>query len=224
MYNLKRKKVFAVMMALVMTMTMMFATTTNAFASADEPSVTVSVTYGNFNPTGNYTGNGFPNLNLTPTIDNYEVAVSTVDDYISYFDLKSVYLPANVTDPMNGEASVLDAIIAAVWDNFSNETGNGDPTVVGGWDSWTTPNGGYISNILNYPLTANATTYFKGENGNKWGRSTGTGWNIAYKYENGNMTVPAIYASNISLEDGMEIVFDVSPYDMTWDTGVAWTE
>lgn len=214
------KKIFAIVMAL----TMVFAMSSAAFASADEPSVKVSVTYGNFDTNGNYTGNGFPNLNLSPTIDNYEVAVSTVDDYISYLDLKLVYLPANVTDPMQGTASVLDAIIAAVWDNFSNETDNGDPTVVGGWDSQTTPNGGYISNILNYPLTANATTYFKGENGNKWGRSTGTGWNIAYKYANGTMTVPSEYASNIALADGMEIIFDVSPYDMTWDTGEAWTE
>ncbi len=220
----RSRRIIAVMMAMVMTMAMMFAMTTTSFASTADPSVKVSVTYGNFDTSGNYTGNGFINAQLPTQIANYNVDIATVDYYISDMNLKSVYLPAGVTDPQAGDATVIDAIIAAVWDNYSNEDENGNPTVVGGWDSWTTPNGGYISNIVNYPLVSNATTYFKGENGNKWGRSTGTGWNVAYKYADGTMTAASGYTSNIKLVDGMEIIFDVSPYDMTWDTGSAWTE
>lgn len=220
----RRSRVLAIMMAVVLTMSMMFAMTANSYASTEDPTVKVSVTYGNFNETGAYTGNGFANAQLPIQINNYEVPKSTVDLYITELGLKSVYLPTGVTDPMQNKATVLDAIIAAVWDNYSNADVDGNPTVVGGWDSWTTPNGGYISNIINYPLEMNATTYFEGANGNKWGRSTGTGWNIAYKYANGTMTVPTSYTSNIEMEDGMEIIFDVSPYDMTWDTGEPWVE
>lgn len=218
------KKNLKKLLSIVMILTMVFAMSATAFASADMPSVKVSVTYGHFNTSGGYTGNGF--TNATVPIEDYEVFKENVEFYItdSAFNLKSVYLPSTVQDPQNGKASVADAIIAAVWEIYGPTFDNGGATVIGGWDSYTTPNGGYISNIMNYPLTANATTYFEGDNGNKWGHSTGTGWNIAYKYANGSWTVPTGYATNILIEDGMEIIFDVSPYDMTWDTGVAWEE
>ena len=219
-------KNFKKYLSIVMVLVMVFAMTATAFADTDVPSVTVSVTANNFNTSGAYTGNGFTNLVIP--ISNYEVSIDNVNYYItdSAFDLKGVYLPSGVSDPMNGTASVADAIITAIWENYGMYTDEECTvaSVVGGWDSITTPNGGYISNIMNYPLTYNATTYYQGANGHKWGRSTGTGWNVAFKYANGTMQVPTQYTTNIALVDGMEIIFDVSPYDMTWDTGVIWTE
>ena len=214
-------------LAIVLALVMVFAMTATAFASTDNPSVKVSVTANNFSSSGEYTGTGFTNL-VVP-IANYQVDIANVDYYIAdktSFDLKSVYLPSSVTDPMGGSASVADAIIATIWENYGKylDEEQTSPSVVGGWDSITSPNGGYISNIMNYTLQSNATTYFRGENGNKWGRSTGTGWNVAYKYADGSFQKAAQYTSNIPLVDGMEIIFDVSPYDMTWDTNTPWTE
>lgn len=224
-----KRRILSVVMAVVLVASMMFAMSTTAFASAELPSVKVSVTYGNFDTAGNYTGNGFTNMDLNIPIENYEIPISSIDYYIAdteYWNLKSVYLPSTIADPMNGQASVADAIIAAVYENYGKYSDEGETieTVIGGWDALNSPNGGYISNILNYSLDYNPTTYFKGENGNRWGRSIGTGWNVAYKYANGSMIVPEVYTTNIPVTDGMEIIFDVSKYDMTWDTGEPWTE
>ena len=52
-------------------------------------------------------------------------------------------------------------------------------------------------------------TYFN-KDGQKWARSTGTGWNIAYQPSGETMTGAASYASNILLADGMDIIIDVS--------------
>lgn len=229
------KKNLKKILSIVMILTMVFAMTATAFANTNTDGyVTVSVLQNSFNLSGGYVSNG-PAVTLgtdengnAVTIVNYQVPISKVEEFIadSEDDLKSVYLPSGVTDPMDGTASVADAIIAAVWEKCGKYSDDAEtvPTVTGGWDSWTSPNGGYISNIVNYPLQYNDVTYFEGENGNKWGRSTGTGWNIAYKYANGTMVAATQYTTNIALVGGMEIIFDVSSYDMTWDTGAVWTE
>lgn len=48
-------------------------------------------------------------------------------------------------------------------------------------------------------------------NGVQYERYTGSGWNIAFT-QNGQYVVPELYGNNFVIEDGMEIVFDYSPY------------
>ena len=217
------KKVLAIMLALVM----VFAMTATAFAGTNTTgSVTVSVMQNSFNTSGNYVGNG----GATPVgtdedgnsiyVVNYTVPISTVESYIEN-GYKYVYLPEDVDDPMDGEASVLDAIIVAL-------DMNGVTDIDAGWDNTNLPEygltpGGYINNINSDARVTNTVTYFQGENGNKWGRSIGSGWNIAYGIGS-TLSKASVYASNIELENGMNIIIDISLFDMTWDTYSPWTE
>mgnify|MGYP000873572605 FL=1 len=202
----KGKKLLTVFLILVMVLS--FST----ISFADSGTVTVSVTYGSFNTTGAYTGSGFTNLNFN--ISDYEMNIDDIQDLVDFGLKETFYLP--VTDPMGGQASVLDAILVAFLENGYDE-------IDAGWDGWSTPNGGYISNVLPQTITYNPPTYYEGPNGNKWGHATGTGWNVAYT-QDGDIKGADVYASNVALEDDMEIVFDISPYAMDWDTGMPWTE
>lgn len=205
----KKNKLMAAGLVLSMAFTM-----TGVTFAADPGYVDVSITYGNFSLEGEYTGGGFTNAILP--VEGYPIEISNLQNWVDMDQLKPIYLPAGVADPLLGEASVLDAIILACIENGYD--------LDAGWDSYSTPNGGYISNIAKYQLITNAPTYYQGANGNMWGNATGTGWNIAYTHDNGMMKEAEIYASNIEITDGMDIIIDVSPYDMHWDTGVAWTE
>ena len=203
------KKVLAITLALVM----VFAMSSVAFA-APTGYVSVSVTQDNFDTSGAYTGEGDEVTVQGKTITEYEVSIASINQAITNGLKTSTYLPSGVTDPMGGQASVIDAIIIALQNN--NIT-----NIQTGWSSYT-PAGGYISNFGNYQLTQNDVTYFN-KNGKKWGLSTGTGWNIAYTNANDTMVAASTYASNIALTDGMDIIIDVSAYSMEWNTGEDWT-
>jgi len=204
----KGRKLLTVLLTLILVLSF----STVAFADSD--SVTVSVTYGSFDTDGTYTGSGFTNANFY--ISDYEMDIDYIQDWVDSGLKETYYIPSGVTDPMGGDASVLDAILTAFIDN-------GYYDIAAGWDDFTTPNGGYISNVSPQTITYNPPTYYEGPNGNKWGHATGTGWNVAYT-QNGVINEASAYVSNVALVDGMEIVFDVSPYSMDWDTGEPWTE
>lgn len=217
------KKNFRKVLSVVMILTMVFAMTATAFAGTNtEGTVTVSVVQNNFNLDGSYKGSYSNPVTLGSdgtTIENYEVPISTVEEYVE-MGYKYLYLPTDAEDPMNGKASVLDAIIVAL-------DLNGITDIDAGWDSTNLPEynmfpGGYIHNIDNNVEVGNTVSYFKGENGNKWGRSVGAGWNIAYGQTGEILAAPTGYASNIELTDGMNIIIDISAFDMTWDTHTEW--
>ncbi|MGN0722348.1 MAG: hypothetical protein ACI4LZ_10350 [Anaerovoracaceae bacterium] len=209
------KKVLAVVLAL----TMVFAMTATAFADTNNGYVTVSVMQNSFNLTGSYVGNGtgvaFQDEDGTSyTIVNFQVPISQVEENIEY-GYKYLYLPEDVDDPMNGEASVLDAIIAAL-------DMNGISDIDAGWDytnvpAWNLYPGGYIHNINSDSRVGNTVTTYTDENGKVWNRSYGSGWSIAYSENNGTMIVPTQYTSNIALASGMNIIIDISAYDMLWE-------
>ncbi len=212
---MKQRKLMSKVLVLALAFVMVFAMTATAFA-APSGSVSVSVTQNNFNTDGYYVGDGGTPVTVqNKTITDYPVSLSAISAKIEDGLKTNYYLPSNVTDPMNGKSSVLDAIIVALQDN-------GITDIQTGWSSYT-PAGGYISNFGNYSLQPNQVTYFN-KNGEKWARSTGTGWNIAYKQADGTMIGAAVYASNIEIASGMDIIIDVSPYSIEWYTGQPWTE
>lgn len=200
-----------------MTVTLLAGFGTTAAAVADGGTVTVSITYGDFDTDGNYTGGGFANTNFY--IEDYVLDIDDIQEWIDYAALKETYyLPDSTPDPLNGEASVLDAIILAF-------LYNGFEDIDSGWDSAPVAGdpGGYVSNVYPQALITNPSVDFEGENGNLWTNYSGTGWNTAYGY--GNALAKADeYASNIELSDGMVIVFDVSPYSINWDSGEPWPD
>ena len=206
----KNSKILALLLALAM----VFVMSVPAFASTENPTVTVSVVTDNFNLDGSYKGTTANPYEFGNELEitNYEVSIAEVTSN----DFKSMYMPADATDPLNGAPSVIDAIITALFNN--------DVDFEYGWDPTNIPDlgyypGAYISNIANDVLVSagNNTTYFTGENGHVWGRSTGSGWNIAYGTPN-NMVKADTYASRIAITDGMHIIIDRSAYDMVWDT------
>ena len=79
----------------------------------------------------------------------------------------------------------------------------------GGWDTWNTPNGGYISSVAGF--TGESKTEEVEINNVLYTKYSGSGWNIAFKQGNG-FEVPAYYGNNYPVTNGMIIVFDFSAY------------
>lgn len=199
-------------LAIVLALIMVFAMTATAFASTETAgTVTISVVQNNFDLEGNYVGGG-SSIDLgSKTVVNYTVPISTIEEYIDPegYDFKTVYLPDGMDDPMNGEASVLDAIIVGLYlkDVTDIETG---------WDTYYN-NGGYINNICSKDVTNTVVIDHTDADGTVWYKSTGHGWNVAYSTtQDGSMIVPTNYVSNIGLTDGMNIIVDYSQYAMVW--------
>lgn len=209
----KKKRILSVIMAVALVASMMFAMTANTYAATNDGYVTVSVVQNNFDLTGKYVGGGTAVTIDGNTIVNYQVPISQVEEYVEV-GYKYLYLPGDVEDPMNGEASVLDAIIAAL-------DLNGVSDIDAGWDYTNMPAyglypGGYIHNINSDSRVSNTVTTYTDENGVVWNRSYGSGWTVAYSVNGGSMTVPGVYTSNIALTPGMNIIIDISAYDMLW--------
>lgn len=206
--NRNFKKGLAIVLALVM----VFAMTATAFASTDTAgTVTISVVQNNFDLEGNYIGGG-SSIDLgSKTVVNYTVPISTIEEYIDPEgdDFKTAYLPDGMDDPMNGEASVLDAIIVGLYLNDVTD-------IEAGWDTYYN-NGGYINNICSKDVTNTVVIDHTDADGTVWYKSTGHGWNVAYSTtQDGSMIVPTNYVSNIGLTDGMNIIVDYSQYEMVW--------
>lgn len=198
------RKAFSLILAFVMIVSL----SVPAFAaSTDDAVVTVYVTTGMFTPGGidasgnevkqTYNG-GNPGANL---IDDYEAFPA---DGLSIGalleDCRDVYgAPSTLSDDVN----VLDAIIFSLAANgFSCS---------GGWDTYSQPNGGYISDVAGYPSTCNVSSV--AINGVSYTKYSGMGWNIAFT-QNGSYVVPALYGNNYVITDGMSIVFDYSYYEL----------
>lgn len=74
------------------------------------------------------------------------------------------------------------------------------------------PAGGYIHYVQGQNIETNDTRQ-ETVNGIKYDVYSGTGWNIACT-QNGVISALKCYGTNYGLVDGMEIVFDVSPYEI----------
>ncbi len=205
-------------LAIVLALVMVFAMTATAFADTDTAgNVTISVVQNNFNLTGSYVGNGSAYSVGTDDegneiyVTSYSVPISTIEEYIDVegYDFKSAYLPEGVDDPMDGKASVLDAILVGLY--LSDVT-----DIEAGWDTYYN-NGGYIHNICSADVTNTVVVDHTDSEGTVWYKSSGHGWNIAYSAtQGGSMIVPTVYASNIELTNGMDIIVDYSAYEMLW--------
>lgn len=188
-----------------------------ALAYAPTGYAVVSFTQDNFDTLGSYTGTGsiitLDNEDVPPapvTVLNTAISVADVQDAVDNDDLHDRYVIG--TDPQEGVATVIDAIILIA------DANNLDIGL--GWDSIN--GGAYIYDLAN-TATANAVDYYEGPNGNTWANSSGTGWSAAYSVNGGAMTPAASYLSNIPLGSGaIDIVFDLSEYSYDWDTGLVW--
>jgi hypothetical protein len=199
------RKILALVLALILAVSL----SVSAFAVGNDGTVTVYITVGNFNTDGDYIGATPPDVGTAN--DNFDIfaLVLNIDDIQTAVDdgQKEYYLPDPSDDPLDGEASVLDAIISAFLDN------NVAPSdITAGWDSAPVVGapGGYISNVApqeldTYPpeVVGNNTIY------------SGTGWLGAYT-QSGVIAGTDVYLSTIPLADGMDIVFDVSTYSILW--------
>ena len=124
------------------------------------------------------------------------------------------YIPEGTADPMNGAASVMDAIMAVnPGHNFST-----------GWDAnpWAGNPGAYINNVNNTVLESN---YIETEDEDDPNlihcTSEGTGFVVIIKDAQGNISFPSVYVSNIVPENGMTIYVDLAAYSYTWDKTVS---
>lgn len=197
---MKAKKLTSLLLVLVLT----FVMSSGAFATTTLGSVTVSISYGNFNTDGDYVGGGFTNANFY--IEDYEISIDDIQDYVDGGLQELVYLPANMSylDP-----NVLDAIIVALYEN-------GFYDVYGGWDNYPIAGdpGGYIYDVPPQTLTTDPTTIVTID-GVDYYKYSGTGWNVACTQGTAIDGI-STYGTDYELFDGMEIIFDVSPYIMYW--------
>lgn len=203
----KRK---ALSLLLVLAMVVCFAVPAMA-ASPENVTVTVYVT------TGMFTSGGYDEATNTFTsqefrqserpaahlFDNYKMKrISTANvDATALASYRAVYSPVGLTNDMN----VLDAIIAALKANGY--------TCAGGWDTYNTPNGGYISSVSPNGVPTSNTPTTRTIGNVTYTVYSGTGWQIAFKEKGASTyTVPSQYGTNYTLTDGMTIIFDLSPY------------
>ena len=208
------KKNFKKLSAILMAIVMVLAMSTSVFAATGEKAasdtVTVSVVQNSFNPDGIYSGkyDSFVDLNGTKII-NLEVPISEIQSRID-MGYKYLYLPSTMTDPMNNQPTVIDAIITAL-------DMKGITDIDAAWDTYYN-NGAYIKNINSDPRVSNTVVEdHKDANGKVWYKSYGHGWNIAYSNAIGSdMIVPQVYASTIPVVSGMNIIIDISYFEMIW--------
>jgi hypothetical protein len=72
------------------------------------------------------------------------VDIDYVQEYVDYGLKEVYYLPDPSDDYLDGEASVLDAILVALTDNQYFD-------ILAGWDYENEPNGGYIEYVYPEP-------------------------------------------------------------------------
>ena len=211
-------------LAIVLALVMVFAMSASAFA-ADVGKVNISITTGNFNLSGDYTGNGSPLTTITHPLTNRSITLEELSDYVGLYDIKGTfYLPAGTADPLPGQASVLDAVLAVLFEE-------GYDDIRTGWSSYSDPDNGYFPggyiNDFGGTNASNNVTYENRSDGYIWGRSTGWGWNIAYKPSGEAFRTTASdgythYMSDIPVASGMDIIIDLSQFNMEWNTGKRW--
>lgn len=193
----------ALSLLLVLAMVVCFAVPAMA-ASPEGATVTVYITEGMFTPGGiddagnqifqEYKGGTIPADAKTATlkVSNLPVADLAV--------LKASY---GNPDTTSETVTVLDAIAYALGENNLSYTG--------GWDTWNTPNGGYISSVSGYTGESNAEEVEIGDT--LYTKYSGKGWNIAFG-QGDTLTAPEYYGTSYEVTDGMTIVFDFSYYEL----------
>lgn len=204
-------------LSLLLVLTMVLAMSSGVFAKeASSGKVKVSITYNMFTKGGldaagkplqqTYKG-GTPtmaNVNANYYILNYEMSIEDIQELVVDSGVRdTVYNP-----PAGLQTNVLDAIIAAFYYHDIYD-------IKGGWDPKPTATcsaGGYIHDVEYQNIVTN-TTRQETVNGIKYDVYSGTGWNIACT-QKGEISALKCYGTNYGLVDGMEIVFDVSPYEL----------
>lgn len=204
------RKTFSLIMALVMIVCLAVP----AFAaSTDEATVTVYVTTGMFTKGGidengkiiaqEFKG-GSPENALASGYEAYPVDGATISDGLAHY--RAAYsAPSTLSEDVN----VLDAIVCSLeFCGFSCS---------GGWSDYTGPNGdwatgGYIHTVSGFNESVSVTENALEIDGVSYDRYNGSGWQIVVKYPGGSYAPLANYATNYPIVDGMEIIFDYSPY------------
>ena len=212
MKKIKIKRFTAVLLAVIMMFGVMGIT---AYASEDDPVVTVYFTKHNFTSGGYDFEEGEP-------IYSYYIGTSPAPTYQTRFsdDLFSVQVhinQINLTDTRSvynsgytGAKNALDVIIAALQSESR--------VVHGGWDLYSDPQGGYITGFDDDGSTDyyGYVIYPDDISGEDFYLYTGTNWQFAYNTSvNGTLVESDTYGTNVTnLFDGMVIVFDLSYYSM----------
>ena len=202
MKHLKKK-----LLALVLIAVMLFSMNSISIlaASTDSYEVTVYVTCGMF------TYGGYDYDTYSP-IEREVIQADPEDHLFGWYEVvnvdgltisstvdRSVYsAPATLSE----DANILDAIVFALEFNGFECSG--------GWDCCTSPNGGYIHDVLPGGAGSISVT-FPVINNVQYTCYSGTGWTIALR-ENGVNTEIEHYGTYYPIEDGMEIIFDYSPF------------
>ena len=210
-----KKRVLSLLMAVMM----LVALVVPASATTDTSgTVTVYVTYGMFTEGGigeqpAYRG-GIPtstNINANFYISDYTISISDVSDCLA--DAQSAYAKPTTTPSSFKTPNVLDALLVAFWLNGTDITDSNK--VVAGWDANPLEGnpGGYINGVYpQYATYGNPYPDTETINGVVYNKYSGSGWNIAYGSNAGNIAATGTYSTNVTLTDGMIIVFDFSPY------------
>lgn len=206
------KKVISLVVAVIMVFSVMSVT---AFASSTDPEITVYFTTGNFT-SGDYnfvqdvpipsTHNGTspaPDSSTAFATDLYSVTVNLSD--VNTTVTRAIY---DTEGEYTGGKNALDVIITALISKGRSP--------YGGWDSYNSPAGGYITGFANDGSTNYYGYTVYNYNNHTYYHYTGTNWQIAYNTSvGGNLTASSVYGTSITnLFDGMVIVFDLSAYDM----------
>lgn len=204
-------------LSLMLVLAMVFAMSSSVFAAeaAASGTVTVSITYNKFtqggmdaegNPVEQAYKGGTPTMadaNANYYILNYEMKIDDIKELV----VDGMVRDAVYNAPAGLQVNVLDAIIAAFYKHDIYE-------IQGGWDANPVerPAGGYIHYVEGQNITYNPTRQ-EVVNGTTYDVYSGTGWNIACT-QNGALTALSLYGTSYELVDGMEIVFDISEYEI----------
>lgn len=192
---------------LVLALMMIFSLSVTAFAETIKTAPTGTVTVMFTKGLSRNTDNGNEWLDIDPE-ENVLYTGGDVD-LSTVVGLTKAYIPSGTTDPMDGKASVMDVIMAAQ-PSYDYATG---------WDAtpYVGNPGAYISNVNNTKLESNYTETADANDSNLIHcRSWGTGFVVILEDEDGNISFPSVYVSNIEPTDGMTVYVDLAAYDYSW--------
>ena len=199
----------ALSLLLVLAMVVCFAVPALA-ASPEGATVTVYITKDLFTKGGidSSTGNKIDQEYIGGIPTSYIKKVEVDISGISTTELKALKASYNNPDAeTQTTVNVLDAIAYALSDTKSGAALG----YTGGWDTWNTPNGGYISSVDGYTGTPKVTEEEIGDT--LYTKYSGSGWNIAFGTGT-TLTPPEYYGTYYGVTDGMIIVFDFSKYEL----------
>lgn len=193
----------ALSLLLVLAMVVCFAVPAMA-ASPEGATVTVYITRDKFTKGGiDSNGKQIPQAYIGGVPTSYVKKVEVKPSEITASELaqyRNSYSNPNTTSTT---VNVLDAIACALTKSNLAYTG--------GWDTYNTPNGGYISSVSGF--SGESKSEEVEVNNVLYTKYSGSGWNIAFNQGNG-FEVPAYYGNNYSVTNGMIIVFDFSAYEL----------